>query len=490
MIIAFMGNDGSGKTTIAKEFVGIFSDLGFKVIYRHEHQYTILKFLFGIIGMERVQSERKRMIAEKRESWKYILWPYLVWFDIFMSMIYFKLLKRREVVIMDRYFYDSFVSFKYLGCLTRTSEWLYLHSPKPDMGFILRVEPQIAYIRKRSTHTYCRSFYEKQTRSYLQLAKVLGIRAIDTDKKVSDVIDEALEAFQGRMLNAILRKGVQNGVLFSVMKKYRIASSFSILARAFERRRERLETTLSCIKDFFEKNGIRHYSIVKTLRSDTWIGNDVDVIVTTEEFNRIVNMPKSEWFCAHCSASNPKPSEKGKIDIRILSSLPIDLHSYVGWRNNVLISSQDVLKKECLVRGLNDLYFANNQMNSVIIALTHVFEKGFVTLNEYHFLKDHFNPEFLKDQFPRLHDMISDYIHWIERASNSRQQLSYPIFVPMSIIVKCYFQLLFFSRDKCSDIVWKLRAFIRDIAFMAFWRVRYTVKSKLPFEVTASALQT
>src|SRR5215217_7472574 len=52
MIIAFIGNDGSGKTTIAWQIHKFFTDLGFETIYKHEHEYVILRFLLKLLGRE------------------------------------------------------------------------------------------------------------------------------------------------------------------------------------------------------------------------------------------------------------------------------------------------------------------------------------------------------------------------------------------------------------------------------------------------------
>lgn len=65
MIIALMGNDGSGKTTIAKELKKLFEDIGFEVIYKHEYEYTFLKILLRIFGHDKVEKSRKEMIIEK-----------------------------------------------------------------------------------------------------------------------------------------------------------------------------------------------------------------------------------------------------------------------------------------------------------------------------------------------------------------------------------------------------------------------------------------
>lgn len=188
-----MGNDGSGKTTIAKEIVRIFEDLGFKVIYRHEYDYTILKFVFKIVGVEKIDKERKWMIVERKKSWKYYMWPFLVWFDVLLQYLYFKIFRRKAIVVLDRYPYDHYMSFKYLGYLTNVSEWLYLHFPKPDVGILLWVNPHIAYKRKKITHNYSIEFYEKQTKSYLKLAQQLGVPTVNTNKEIEQTIVQVIE---------------------------------------------------------------------------------------------------------------------------------------------------------------------------------------------------------------------------------------------------------------------------------------------------------
>jgi len=192
MIIALMGNDGSGKTTIAKELVKIFRSLGFEVVCKHEYEYAILKYLFRIVGLDKIESERRSMIIERRKSWKYCLWPFLVWLDIFLQYLYFKIFKRKAIVVLDRYPYDHYMSFEYLGYTLPLTKWLYLHFPKPDVGIILWVEPQIAYERKKDSHDYSLEYYEKQTRSYLKLARRLDIPAVNTSKELTQTLIEII----------------------------------------------------------------------------------------------------------------------------------------------------------------------------------------------------------------------------------------------------------------------------------------------------------
>jgi thymidylate kinase len=164
MIIAFMGNDGSGKTTISRQIHKFFADLGFETIYKHEYEYAILRFLFKLIGKKKLEKSRNEMMVQKKRSVSYTLWPILVWFDLLMQYVYYRIFKRRSVILLDRYPYDQYLSFKYLGTITKFTEWLYLHFPKPDMHLVLTVSPEIAYDRKKNTHSYSISFYKQSSR--------------------------------------------------------------------------------------------------------------------------------------------------------------------------------------------------------------------------------------------------------------------------------------------------------------------------------------
>jgi thymidylate kinase len=193
MIIAFMGQSGSGKTTISRLMYKFFSDLGFETIYKDEYPYVILGFLFKLIGQEKIEKHRNEMLVQKKRSATYTLWPFLVWFDLLIQYIYFIIFKRRSVIIFDRYPYDYYLEFKYLGILTKFTEWLYLHFPKPDVHLLLTVSAEIAYERKKNNSRYYSSFYQKEVEAYLELAWTVGSPIIDTNENVQETVAKVIE---------------------------------------------------------------------------------------------------------------------------------------------------------------------------------------------------------------------------------------------------------------------------------------------------------
>jgi len=480
MIVAFIGNDGSGKTTIAKKLVNILRELGLNVTYKHEYDYTIIKSLFKLIGVKKIESERKNMLVKKKKSWKYYIWPFLVYLDACLSYYYFKFFKKKEMVILDRFFFDHYMSFKYLGNLTKFSEWLYLHSPKPDIIFLLWVKPEIAFFRKKATHRYGLNFYIHQTREYLKLSKDQGIKDINTNKTIKDTINEIIKALPTDVLAFLLKRGMQNRVLFSVIEKNEITPLCQLKIK-FMKMRKKLEKTFAFIENFFKENKVTSYALIKTSFQYGWIGNDIDILVSKNELNKIVNRIKK--INAPNIILKKRFMEEGKVDIEVLEGIPIDLHSYVGWRNVVFFSPDEILNHNYLVKKENNIYFVNEKVNSIIIMITHVFEKGFITLNEYKFLTKWFDESFLHDNFPHLYNLLKIYVSWIKKALIEKRSRSYPLFIPIDIILRCYLKLFFYSKNNTNIIIWKIKAFIRDILVMIFWRVRFFIKNKLPFEV-------
>jgi thymidylate kinase len=144
MIITFIGNDGSGKTTISKEVRKFLISLGFEIIYKYEYEYAVLKLLFKPLGEKNGDSSLNEMLIQRKRSISYTLWPILVWLDLLVQYVYYRIFKRRSIILLDRYPYDQYLSFKYLYVVMKFNESLYLHFPKGDMNMILTVSPEVA----------------------------------------------------------------------------------------------------------------------------------------------------------------------------------------------------------------------------------------------------------------------------------------------------------------------------------------------------------
>ena len=322
------------------------------------------------------------------------------------------------------------------------------------------------------------NFYVQQTNEYITLSKRLGIKAINTNKSLKSTVDEIVEALPISIQTSLWKRGLQNKVLFSVAEKYELSLPQK-LNNNFLNYSIKLKKTLEFLDDIFKKNNIKH-SIVKTMHQQLWIGHDVDILVSPNNHNRLIDIFKKIKI-THVTFKRTN-FDVGKTDIKLVDGLPIDLHSHIGWRNVVFIPFDYILNKDWIVT-VDGLHFANEKMNSIIFILTHVFEKGFITLNEYNFLKKYFDEVLMQTDFLDLKILLRDYISWMKTTFTEKQIHSYPLFIPMHIIIKSYSKLILQSKKESNGIVWRLRALIRDISFMLFWRFRYYLTDRLPFEI-------
>jgi thymidylate kinase len=484
MIIAFMGNDGSGKTTISRQIHKFFTDIGFETTYKHEYEYAILRFLFKLVGEKKIGKSRNEMLVQKKRSVSYTLWPILVWFDLLVQYLYYSIFKRRSVILLDRYPYDQYLSFKYLGTLTKFTEWLYLHFPKANINLVLTVSPHLAYERKKDTHSYSVHFYEKQTEEYQNLARILEIPIINTNddlrRTVSRVITTLLHSTQ--VSNKILKKANQNRVIFERFNEYELVNKDSRIEQAlwkdYEHRVELLRQSLHCIRRIIEGSGVSNYVLIKTIDDFHFIGNDIDILVSPSDFKKVSSELMRNFDSYDIRGINyDQTKDVGKMDVFPKEGLKIDIHSYIGWGNIVFfefkelfqyIESGKLFDVNCKV--------LNSQINSFVIA-THGFEKGYLTLDEYKFIQKNFDKHYLYTHFPHISEPLEEFFRKLESILKHPPQ-EYPIFFPLSTFVRCYLKLL-----SKNGQIWKLHLFVRDLSLVTFWKCRYKVKNKLPFEV-------
>lgn len=192
MIIAFMGNDGSGKTTVIKLLEKKLIEDGRKVIYVPGYDHLFLdRFKRWYQKLTGANLDRLHRLYDNTNKSKtnmlFYLWPYFVFIDCLCLWIRYRL-QFWKVVLFDRYFYDYVISFQHLGIKTWPEEFLFLHLPRPKNSFIIDVSAPIAYQRKKDTHKGGLDYYKKQRTRYLWLAKRKNIPVINTDETTPEEI--------------------------------------------------------------------------------------------------------------------------------------------------------------------------------------------------------------------------------------------------------------------------------------------------------------
>jgi len=197
MIVAFMGNDGSGKTTVAKEIKKVLEKKGHKVDYQPGFDHVFLDKLLSLWGRI-ARKDTKKMTKEyldtgkKKKRFLFKIWPYFVFLECcFIYLV--SMFKRKTIVIFDRYFYDYLISYEELGYSSSFIRKLFLFLPKPDVGLVFDVSPLTAYKRKKADHRSNLDYYKRQRRRYLKMAKVKSLPVINTEETLDRTVSDTLE---------------------------------------------------------------------------------------------------------------------------------------------------------------------------------------------------------------------------------------------------------------------------------------------------------
>jgi hypothetical protein len=233
------------------------------------------------------------------------------------------------------------------------------------------------------------------------------------------------------------------------------------------------------MRRIIDRTGVSTYVLVKTIDDFHFIGNDIDVLVSPSDFKKLLSelIPNSGMYDVS-EIKYDQTKDVGKMDVSPEGGMKLDIHSYIGWGNVRFFEFQDLARfiENAKLFNVEDCKVLNNHINSFVMA-THVFEKGYLTLDEFLFLKKNFDRQYLYRNFPHISQSLDEFFIKLE-STLKNQPAEYPVFFPLPTFARCYLKLL-----RSNGGIEKLHLFIRDLSMVAFWKFRYKVKGKLPFEV-------
>ena len=200
MILSFSGTDGSGKSTLSKLVYEKLLYEGFDVEYQRGFEHFLLTIIIRLIG-GKIEPMRDTFMTKniKKPSY-YKLWPYLVWADNVLRLIYLKIFKKNKLIIFDRYILDFLVSWEYFDYGTSKLRKLFLLFPKPEISFIIDAPAKITFGRSRFDHKFPFTFYEIQRQRYLSLANTLNLKIILTTRPVDETLNEILSEIKKNVI--------------------------------------------------------------------------------------------------------------------------------------------------------------------------------------------------------------------------------------------------------------------------------------------------
>lgn len=205
MIISFSGTSASGKSTIIAEIVksNIFEDR--KVIVREEDSFLIVRILKRVLGEDIFSKYKEEKFFRRKYNnifsrtfsvLSYIFYPISVYIELLAEYIWYEKISKNTIVLADRFTYDYDVTFKeVLGISNKFVEWLYSHSPKPYLAFLVDIDLKTALKRNKNNIpgkiTADESFHKNVLARYCYLAKLHKLVVIDNSDKLETAVKEA-----------------------------------------------------------------------------------------------------------------------------------------------------------------------------------------------------------------------------------------------------------------------------------------------------------
>jgi len=427
VIIALSGCDGSGKTTLALTLYETLKACGIKTEYRKEFKYFLLKYILKALDKNKIFRERKKFLRKEKsiskiDHLKYKFWPFFVWLDSNLEILYLKLIKRSNIIILDRCIIDHLAGFEYLKYISKnTRNLLIKYSIKPNPIIILDNLPEIMYKRKKKTHQYPLEFYERQRRRYLDIARKLGAPIIRTDisvekslrgiikhillqlTKPEDIIlhilsdpfnDPSIENFSESIskkniferdkLGYIIMEASKNNVEFPVYERLSQCVNKDIIKRALRIAKSKYNTfrsVLSIIIDTFDNIGI-NYVIFKTLPPYKYLPRDIDILINEDDKKRVINALTSRGF---------KISKTHIIHKAIsltMNNFDLDLHWRVEWMGHKVIDESIILDNHYSYK-LDDIIvqIPDPSQEFLLVAAHSILQHHYMTLGELHYLR-------------------------------------------------------------------------------------------------------
>ena len=196
MLIAFIGMDGSGKSTMAKETVRKLKESGEEAICLSLTPYAILQPLLNLLHkVKKSKNPRENpFLTTGKKPFIFRLWPYLSLVDNFANYwLRIKPILKKGHVICDRYFHDRITGFEYYGYCDRLTSQIYLSLiPKPDVVFVLDTKPQVAQKREIGQR-HSLDFFIKLRKRYQEIANKYSYQMIDTTGDIGENVRQIMK---------------------------------------------------------------------------------------------------------------------------------------------------------------------------------------------------------------------------------------------------------------------------------------------------------
>jgi thymidylate kinase len=196
-LVSLCGLDGSGKTTQTKVLQKRLQMAGYKVYYFHSISFSIATKIAQLLGRKKKQNSGESVTSA---SFLTILLRKIF---LKIDLIRFRRLRQElrgkyDLILSDRYYYDTIVNLLYLEEIKIPDDNLHKHLPKtflethipvPDLAFMMNIAPEKIMERENPPEQGIEYLHAKN-RIYLKKAQDWNLQLINADNNKEKISQE------------------------------------------------------------------------------------------------------------------------------------------------------------------------------------------------------------------------------------------------------------------------------------------------------------